>query len=292
MSRGTKRSLFGTVEPYLYIIPIFIIFIAFFFYPLIKTIMLSFSFTDQAGEIIKVVGIRNYLDLFASDTFISSLLITLSFMLATVIPSIILGLILGMLADKVTKGIGAIKIMYAAPMAIATASAAIIWDQFYHPTIGWFNRLLGLQIPWLLDKKYAFGAVILTVIWQRAGINFIFILTGLKSIPQDVLESYKLEGDNLFIKVFKIILPMISPTLFFVFFMDVIYSFSEFGVFKMMTEGGPAGSTTVLSYLIYEDAFINWKPDMASAESIVLMIIVLIFTFLQFRFEKKGVFYS
>lgn len=286
------KRLLKKAEPYLYLIPCFLGFLIFTFYPFIKTIFLSFNSTNASGDIAGFVGMDNYKELFSASDFIVSILVTFKFVIITAIPSIIIGLALAMLANRKLKGSKVYEVMFAMPMAVSSAAAAIIWMLLYHPSIGILNYILKAQIGWLTDDKIALYSVALVTVWLNIGLNFIFILTGLKNIPNELNESSQIDGAKLGRKFFRLTIPLISPTLFFVVFINMINSFQAFGQVKLLTLGGPANATNVLVYDIYRQAFLNNRFETACAESIVLFIIILIITLIQLKFEKKGVYYS
>lgn len=286
------KKLFKNIEAYLYLIPCLLGFIIFMFYPFVKTIFLSFNITNTNGEPVEFVGLDNYKELFLSPDFISSIGITLKFVVITAIPAILIGLALAILADNKHKGSRLYEVMFAMPMAVSSAAAAIIWMLLYHPSIGILNYLLKSQIGWLTDEKIALFSVALVTVWLNIGLNFIFILTGLKNIPNELKESAQIDGAKWGRKLFRLTIPLISPTLFFVVFINMINSFQAFGQIKLLTSGGPANSTNVIVHEIYREAFFNNRFETACAESIVLFFIILLITLIQLGFEKKGVHYS
>jgi sn-glycerol 3-phosphate transport system permease protein len=262
------------------------------FFPFIKTIFLSFNITNANGEAVGFVGLDNYKELFLSSDFIGSIGVTLKFVVMTAVPAILIGLGLAMLANNKLKGSRVYEVMFAMPMAVSSAAAAIIWMLLYHPSIGLLNYLLKAQIGWLTDEKIALFSVALVTVWLNIGLNFIFILTGLKNIPKEMNESAQIDGAKMGRKFFRLTIPLISPTLFFVVFINMINSFQAFGQIKLLTLGGPANSTNVIVHEIYREAFFNNRFETACAESIVLFFIILIITLIQLKFEKKGVYYS
>ena len=286
------KNILKKVEPYLYLIPCLLGFFIFMFYPFIKTIFLSFNITNANGDAVEFVGFDNYKELLSSPDFIASILVTLKFVVITAIPAIIIGLILASLANKKLKGSKLYEVMFAMPMAVSSAAAAVIWMLLFHPSIGIINYVLKVQIGWLTDEKFAIFSVALVTVWLNVGLNFIFILTGLKNIPDELSESAQIDGAKSGRKFFRLTLPLISPTLFFVFFINMINSFQSFGQIKLLTQGGPANSTNVIVHEIYREAFFNNRFERACAESIILFFIILIITLIQLKFEKKGVYYS
>lgn len=289
--RGSSK-LGKKIEPFLYMAPALIIFALFVFYPFVKTVIMSLSRTNLRGQVKDFVGLENFRDVILSEEFYNSLAVTLKFVLMVTIPAIVIGLVLALLANNKLKGNKIFELIFSMPMAIASAPAAIIWMMIFHPTNGILNYLLGTNIGWLTDSKYALISVAIVTVWLNIGINFIFLVTGLRNIPDELIESASIDGAGYFTKVKNIILPMLSPQMFFVVFMNLINSFQAFAQIKLLTQGGPGDSTNVLVHSIYREAFFNGRFEMASVQALLLFVIMLIVTVIQFRWEKKGVHYQ
>ncbi|MFW2487666.1 carbohydrate ABC transporter permease [Clostridium chromiireducens] len=286
------KGILKKIEPYLYLTPCLLGFWIFMFFPFLKTIFLSFNITNANGEAVEFVAFDNYKELFLSSDFLNSIQITIKFVAITAIPAIIIGLILAVLANRKFKGNNVFEVMFAMPMAVSSSAAAVVWMLLFHPSIGIINYLIRAQIGWLTDEKLALFSVALVTVWLNIGLNFIFILTGLKNIPEELNESAQIDGASKILKFFRLTLPLISPTLFFVVFINMVNSFQSFAQIKLLTSGGPANSTNVIVHEIYREAFFNNRFETACAESIVLFFIIFLITLIQFGFEKKGVFYS
>jgi len=286
------KKIFAWIEPYLYIAPAFIIFLVFLFYPFFKTIYLSLYLTDNQGRGKIFIGIQNYIDLFTSTEFIKSLKTTFLFAFIVIVFSLLLGLITANLVNIEGKAFNPFKIIFSMPMAIASSSAALIFEKMFQPATGFVNKVLHTDIQWLVDPKWALPVVAFTTVWMVSAINYIFISAGLKNIPKSLYESADIDGADYFRKLFYITFPGLSPVLFFVLTMNIIFAFQSFGQIKIMTEGGPGDATNVIVYSIYRDAFFNFRFGSAAAQSIILFIIILIITLIQFRYEKRGVFYK
>nr|WP_302637713.1 sugar ABC transporter permease [uncultured Clostridium sp.] len=287
-----KEKFSKRIEPYIYLIPTFTVFTLFVFYPFIKTIIMSMSNTNLRGEIKDFVGFANFKEILTSPDFYNSLLVTFKFVLMVAVPSILIGFALALLANNKLKGNRVYELMFSLPMAIASAPAAVIWTMIFHPTNGVLNYVLGKEIGWLTDPKYALFSVALVTVWLNLGINFIFLITGLRNIPDELLESASIDGAGFFSKLKNIIIPMVSPQMFLVIFMNLINAFQAFGQIKLLTQGGPGDSTNVLVHSIYREAFFNGRFEMASVQAIILFLIMMIVTLLQFKFEKRGVHYK
>lgn len=279
--------------PYLFILPALIIFALFVFFPFIKTIAFSFTLTDAQANPKIFVGLENYIKLFKSPDFWNSLKITLLFAPLIGIPTFIIGYFLAALAMEKSKGSRVYEIMYSLPMAVASAPAATIWTMLLLPeSNGMINHLLGTSIRWLLDEKYAIYGVAFVTIWLHIGINFIFLLTGFRNVPDELLESATIDGAGYFTKLFRIITPVASPQIFMVVFLNITSSFQTFAQIRLMTKGGPSYSTNVLVYSIYQNAITNGRYETAFAQSVILFLIILCITIIQFRVEDKTVHYQ
>jgi len=291
--RINLRPNFEVLSPYIFLAPSLFFLLMFSYFPFLKTIVMSLAITNNQGHIKKLVGLQNYVDLFTSKSFLDSLVVTLKFAPMIFIPTILFAMFLAILADKKIKGLSPIfEVMFSLPMAVASASAAIIWKMVFVPSVGALNYILGTNINWLTDRKWALFSVALVTVWLQVGINFIFLVTGLRGVPQELSEGAMIDGAGTIATFLFIKLPMISPTLFFVAFFNTIVSFQAFGQIRLLTQGGPGTSTTVLVYSTYLEAFMNKRYGSAGAMSIVLFLIMLCITLLQFCFEKKGVHYS
>ena len=287
-----NKSLIRKVEPYFYLIPAFIIFGLFVFYPFLKTIIMSMTTTNIRGQIKEFVGLANFKEVLTSPEFYNSIIVTFKFVLMVSIPSIVIGFILALLANNKLKGNRVFELMFSLPMAIASAPAAVIWTMIFHPTNGILNYVLGTEIGWLTDSKFALISVAMVTVWLNIGLNFIFLITGLRNIPDELLESASIDGASYISKLKNIIIPMVSPQMFLVIFMNLIDAFQAFGQIKLLTQGGPGDSTNVLVHSIYREAFFNGRFEMACTQALILFVIMMIVTLLQFKFEKKGVHYQ
>lgn len=282
-----KKPLFRKVEPYLYLLPALIFFGLFVYWPFFKTLKLSVARTTPLGEVAEYVGLVNYINIFKDPDFLKSLLISFEFAIMMVIFSIGLGFVLAIASNEKIKGKGFFRTVYALPMAISAAAASVVFMFIFHGSLGILNRVLGTNIGWLTDTRYALIAVTIVSVWMNIGMNYIYITAALQSVPNELYESAAIEGAGFFQKHRHITIPCISPTLFFLLIINVINSLQAYAQFKMMTQGGPANSTNVIVYEIYSEAFINSRFGVACAESVVLFVILIILTAFQFKLEKK-----
>lgn len=287
MDNKEKRGIFEIMEPYLYLLPCFALLVAFTFYPFAKTIYLSLHTTNPQGQVSFFVGFENYINLFKSPSFRNSFIVTLKFVVLVIVPSLFIGFINAILANAKLKGNRIFKTIYALPMAVSSASAASIWMLLMHPSIGIINYVLNTDIGWLIDGDWALISVSIVTIWLNLGINFIFIIAALQGIPQELYESAAIDGAGAFRRHISITIPSIMHTLFFLLVINIINTFQSFGQINIMTRGGPAEATNVLVYGIYREAFFNDRFGVASAQSIILFVILLVLTLIQFRWERN-----
>ena len=289
MNTGKKKKLNWT--PYCYLIPCMLVFAIFLFYPFFKTIYLSLFLTDRMGQAKIFVGMQNYIDLLTSESFRQSLQVTLIFVVIVVIGGMLLGLIAAVLCNKAFPGIRAFSTAYALPMAIASTSAAMIFQIMLHPTVGIVNKLTGLDINWLNDPDTALICVAILAAWLNSGINFLYFSAGLGNIDETIYERASVDGASSVQQFFSLTLPGLSPIMFYTLVVNIIQAFQSFGQINILTQGGPDGATNVIVYSIYRDAFFNYRFGSAGAQSVILFIIIMIITLIMFRLEKKGVSY-
>lgn len=280
----------------LYLLPSIVLFGLFVFYPMAKTIYLSFFLTNQNGVPVYFNGIENYTYIFTSDEFRNSMKATLLFVIYTVPVSVVLALVLAILANEKLRGVGLYRTIFSSTMGMSVAASAVIWLFLFHPSVGAFNNILkAINLPavqWLLDPDWALLSISMTTIWMNIGFNFLVILGGLQNIDESLYESATIDGAGYFAKLRKITIPLLSPTLFFIVTISLINAFQSFGQIDILTKGGPIQSTNLVVYSIYKEAFINYQFGTASAQAIVLFFVVLIVTILQFKFGERKVHYQ
>lgn len=264
---------------------------SFVFLPFLKNIYTSLTLTDVAGNPIKFVGLRNYVRVIASKEFQSTLLRTFWFALLVGVPSFFIGFLLALAATEHRRGSRIYETMYTIPLVIAAAPASIIWYLIFAPRAGILNFLLGTNYVWLADPDKAFYCVAAVTVWTALGMNVIFLLTGFRNVPSELVESAQIDGAGYFSRLFHIVIPMASPQIFFVIFYNIVLSFQTFAQIRLLTNGGPYQSTRTLIWSIYEEAFRNTRFDYACVQSFILFFIVFAVTRIQFLFEKRGVNY-
>lgn len=287
---GKKKRI--SILPYILILPAMALFMIFNFYPFLKAILLSFSMTNKQGEVTQWVGLANWVRVLTKDSFWDVIWITLKMAGINLVFTFAIALIFALLATKKVRFSKWYQTMYALPMAIASSPAAAIFLFIFRQKNGLLNNLLGTSISWTTKLPYAFWAVCSMTIWMHVGISFIFLLVGFRNVPEEVLESAWLDGAGPLARIRHILIPMTSPQLFFVLFLNISSSFRSFAQIRLLTGGGPANGTKNLIYYIYENAMINGRFETACVQAVVLFILIFSITQIQFALEKRMVHYQ
>lgn len=277
-----------TIEPYIYLVPAFIIFVMFTFWPFIRTIYRSLFLTDNRGLEAVFVGLKNYVDLFTSSSFQNSLWVTAQYVVLVLIFGVTFGFLTALLCNTKFPGLRVFSTIYAMPMAVASSGIALVFNIMLNQNIGILNQLLGTDIAWLADPKWALLSVAFLTGWLNSGINFLYFSAGLSNIDESLYESASVDGANGWNKFKYITLPSLRHILFFVIVVNIINAFQSFGQIKILTKGGPGESTNVIVYDIYRNAFENFRFGLASAESVILFVIISILTVFMFKYQTRG----
>ncbi|HDY7943421.1 TPA: ABC transporter permease subunit [Vibrio vulnificus] len=291
-----RRQHFShTPLPYLLLAPQIVIIGVFFIYPAAQAIYLSFMLEDPWGLSSTFVWFENYQLLFTSSDYLESLGFTLLFSVLVSFLSLALALLLAVKADNIIHGQGPYRITLTWVYAVAPAVAGIIGGFLFNPHIGVLTDLferLGWQFSFQTDPVDATIALVLVSVWKQISVNFVYFLAGLQSISYAVREAALLDCQSDNKRFWTITFPLLAPTGFFLLVINLTYAFFEtFGVIDTMTNGGPGGSTTSLVYKVYRDGFVGADLGGSSAQSVVLLVLVLLLTWLQFRFVEKRIHY-
>ena len=257
--------------------------------PVFFSFYLSFCKWDLLSNI-EFVGLKNYFELLSSSNFGLIIQNTFVFALSTAIISIILPLILAAVLNNKIRGSEFFKTAYFLPFITPMIVIAIAWEWIFDPNNGLLNYVLRAHINWLYDTKTAMIALIMVSAWKLVGYNMVIFLSGFSAINPNLYEASKIDGANAVQTFFRITLPMLSPTIFFVLVITTISSFQVFDLIYLMTQGGPMDSTNVLVYWIYKNAFEFFNIGEASAGAYILFLIILLLTVLQWKTRKKWVF--
>lgn len=286
-----NKTFIKKIEPYLWLIPAFLLFVVFVFYPFIKTLVNSFFIVDRFGNLHEYVGFDNFKYVLKDENFIKSIGNTIWFVILTVPISKVFGLLLALLANKKRKTSVFYETSFAIPMAMASSVTAMIFQLLYVPSLGFINGFFGIDVQWLNDPKVAMIALAIIQIWLSTGYAFIFMLSAVRSVPEELIESADLEGASALQKIIKIYLPITSPTMFYLIITDLAYGMMMMSLMSILTNGGPYGSTqTVIQYIYNQITGIGNFTD-ANPAAIIAFIITFIFTMIGFAWEKKGVKY-
>lgn len=281
--------------PYLLLLPQLVITIVFFYWPASQAIWQSFLREDAFGLVSEFVGFENYVALFAQPEYYKSMLTTAIFSTLVAGLSLSIALLFATQADKNLKAAGAYKTLMIWPYAVAPAVAGVLWFFMFQPSLGLLARpLRGMGIDWnpLLNANHAMILVIMASVWKQISYNFLFFLAGLQSIPKSLVEAAAIDGAGPIRRFWTIVLPLLSPTLFFLIVVNVVYAFFEtFGVIHSLTRGGPAKATEILVYKVWYDGFEAQDLGGSSAQSVILMVIVIALTVVQFRYIERKVHY-
>ena len=292
-----KRVIFKHQRlPYLLILPELLIILVFFYWPSIKAIFWSLTLEPPFGGPAQWVGLDNFRELLDSEEYYSSAGVTLLFAFWTTLISMGSALILALFVDRVIRGLVAYRATLMWPYAIAAPAVAVAFQFIFQPGVGFFAFLNdiwpGIWDP-AIDGYDALVMVIIAASWKSITYNFIFFLAGLQSIPKTFVEAAALDGADPIQRFFTIVFPLLSPTFFFLLVINVTDSFTEgFGIINVMTQGGPGGATNILVYKLYQDGFIGLDLSSSSAQSVILMVLVILLTFIQFRWIERRIHYA
>ncbi len=291
-----KRVRFDSkLLPYLLIAPQLAITMVFFFWPAGQALWQSMQLQDAFGESTTFVWFDNFITLFKDEAYLESFKVTAIFSTAVSVLGLSLSLFLAVKADKVIKGTSIYRTILIAPYAVAPAIVGVLWTFLMSPSLGlvthWLS-LVGVRWDHLLDSKQALGLIIVAAVWKQISYNFIFFLAGLQSIPKSLIEASSIDGATPMQRFWDIIFPLLSPTTFFLFVVNMVYAFFDtFAIVDASTKGGPGRATEILVYKVYNDGFKGLDLGGSAAQSVVLMAIVIALTVVQFRYVERKVQY-
>ncbi|NBF41664.1 MAG: sn-glycerol-3-phosphate ABC transporter permease UgpA [Spirochaetes bacterium] len=291
-----QRAVFDNkLLPYLLVLPQMVIVGLFFLWPGFQALVLSLFREDAFGTRREFVGLENFARLFASDAYLNSMQVTFLFSFWVMVIAISVALYLAVLADRAVKGSQAYTTLLIWPYAVAPAVSGVMWMFLFNPTVGVISYgldFLGYDWNHALRRTQGFLLVTIAASWRQIAYNFLFFLAGLQSIPPSLIESAAIDGAKPRSRFWRIVFPLLSPTTFFLVIMNIMYSFFlTFGIIHQVTQGGPNQATNILVYKVYRDGFVNLNLGSSSAQSVVLMAIVIGLTFIQFRFFERKVHY-
>jgi sn-glycerol 3-phosphate transport system permease protein len=281
--------------PYALLLPQIAVTIAFFFWPAAQAVYYSFLVQDPFGQSSQFVWFQNYTELFHSSQYLDSFKTTAIFSVLVAGSGIVISLFLAVMADRIVRGALAYKTLLIWPYAVAPAIAGVLWAFLFAPSIGiitYFLKRMGVDWNWIINGDQAMLLIVIASTWKQISYNFLFFLAGLQSIPRSLIEAAAIDGATPFRRFWTIVFPLLSPTTFFLLVINVVYAFFDtFGVVDATTQGGPAQSTQILVYKVYNDGVKAADLGSSAAQSVILMFIVITLTVVQFRFVEKKVQY-
>jgi sn-glycerol 3-phosphate transport system permease protein len=291
-----KRVVFKSAWlPYALVAPQLAITVIFFFWPAIQAVYYSFLYQDPFGLTTRFVWLQNFAELFRDEHYLASFRVTAVFSAAVALLGISISLLLATMADHVVRGALFYKTLLIWPYAVAPAIAGVLWSFLFAPTIGllsYYLRRAGIDWNWLVNERQAMLMVVLAATWKQISYNFLFFLAGLQSIPKSLIEAAAIDGAGPVRRFWTIVFPLLSPTTFFLLVVNIVYAFFDtFGVIDATTQGGPVEATQILVYKVYFDGVKAADIGGSSAQSVVLMFIVISLTVIQFRYVERRVQY-
>ncbi len=291
-----KRVVFRSVWlPWVLIAPQVVVIAVFFFWPAAQALLQSVQQSDAFGTSVQWVGLENFRNLWNDPTYLESFYTTALFSSLVAVLGISISLLLAVFADRIVKGALAYRTLLIWPYAVAPAVAGVLWLFMFAPSVGvvsYWLRAFGFDWNHLLNGRHAMTLVVMAAVWKQISYNFLFFLAGLQSIPKSLIEAAAIDGAQPWRRFWTIVFPLLSPTTFFLLVINIVYAFFDtFAIIDAATQGGPGRDTSILVYKVYYDGFKAMDLGGSAAQSVVLMVIVVVLTVVQFRFVEKKVNY-
>lgn len=281
--------------PWVLLAPQVAVIAVFFFWPAGQALVQSLQQQDAFGTSVEWVGLENFRRLWADDSYLASFKTTAIFSVLVAGLGLTLSLALAVFADRVLRGSSLYKTLLIWPYAVAPAVAGVLWLFMFAPSIGIVSfalRQMGFEWNHLLNSGQAMTLIVFAAVWKQISYNFLFFLAGLQSIPKSLIEAAAIDGAGPWRRFWTVVFPLLSPTTFFLLVINVVYAFFDtFAIVDAATEGGPGKDTAILVYKVYYDGFKALDLGGSAAQSVVLMVIVIALTVVQFRFVEKKVNY-
>ncbi len=281
--------------PYLLVAPQIVITIVFFIWPATQALYQSFMQEDPFGLSATFVGLANFAYIFTDRIYLNSIYVTAVFSFSVAAIAMTMALLLAVMADRAVRMATTYKTFIIWPYAVAPVVAAVLWYFLFNPTVGmiaFFLKAMGIDWNYTLNGGQAMLLVIMAAAWREISYNFLFFLAGLQAIPKSFIEAAAIDGASPSKRFWTIIFPLLSPTVFFLIVMNIVYAFFDtFGVIHAITEGGPNGATNIMVYKVYHDGFLSLDQGSSAAQSVILMLVVISLTVLQFRYIERKVHY-
>jgi len=297
MTTMEKRARFKSAWlPYALVTPQILVTLLFFFWPAVQALYQSVLIQDAFGVSSQFVWFENFSDLFNDPSYIESFKTTALFSVLVAFFGLTLSLILAVFADRVMKGAAVYKTFLIWPYAVSPVVVGVLWMFLLNPTLGVIAHVLrhfGIEWNNLLNGTHAMILIVMAAIWKQISYNFLFFLAGLQSIPKSLIEAAAIDGAGPVRRFFTIVFPLLSPTTFFLLVINIVYSFFDtFAIIEATTHGGPGKDTEILVYKVFHDGFKGGDLGSAAAQSVILMVIVITLTVIQFKYVERKVQYS
>jgi sn-glycerol 3-phosphate transport system permease protein len=295
LSSDKKVTFRSSWLPWVLIAPQAFIVLAFFFWPAGQALMQSLQQSDAFGTSVEWVGFDNFLSLWRDDTYLASFKTTAIFSSLVAGLGISISLLLAFFADRIVRGAWVYRSLLILPYAVAPVVAGVLWLFLFSPSVGLASYVLeqwGVRWNILLNSNHAMTLIVIAAVWKQISYNFLFFLAGFQSIPKSLIEAAAIDGAGVWRRFWTIQFPLLTPTTFFLLVVNTVYAFFEtFGVVDATTKGGPGKDTAILIYKVYFDGFKAMDLGSSAAQSVVLMLIVIGLTVLQFRYVERKVNY-
>jgi sn-glycerol 3-phosphate transport system permease protein len=291
-----KRVVFrNNILPYILVAPQIVITLIFFIWPASQALYQSVLQEDAFGTASTFVGFANFAEIFKSKEYLHSFRVTLIFSSSVAGIALSTALLLAVMADRAIRSATAYKTLIIWPYAVAPVVAGVLWYFLFNPTVGmmaFFLKKSGVSWNPTLNGGQAMLLVVVAAAWREVSYNFLFFLAGLQAIPHSFIEAAAIDGASPWKRFWTIVFPLLSPTAFFLVVVNIVYAFFDtFGVIHALTRGGPSYATNILVYKVFNDGFINLDLGGSAAQSVILMLVVISLTVIQFRFIERKVHY-
>jgi sn-glycerol 3-phosphate transport system permease protein len=281
--------------PWLLVAPQLVIVLVFFFWPAAQALFQSLLQQDAFGTSTEFVGLENFQRLWEDDSYLASFKTTAVFSVLVAVSGLSIALLLAVMADRVVRGAGVYKTLLIWPYAVAPAVAGVLWVFMFASPMGvvaYALQFMGIEWNHLLKSEHAMALIVMAAVWKQISYNFLFFLAGLQSIPKSLIEAAAIDGASPARRFWTIVFPLLSPTTFFLLVINVVYAFFDtFAIVDAATQGGPGKDTAILVYKVYYDGFKALDMGGSAAQSVILMVIVIALTVVQFRYVERKVQY-
>jgi sn-glycerol 3-phosphate transport system permease protein len=295
-SRMDDRGVFHSRWlPYALVAPQIAITLVFFFWPAAQALYQSVLVQDAFGTQSQFVWFDNFKALFADPLYLRSFRVTAVFSVLVALLGMAIALLLAVFADRVVRGAAVYKTLLIWPYAVAAAVAGVLWLFLLSPSIGMVTfalRRFGIDWNYYLNGTQALALIVIAAVWKQISYNFLFFLAGLQSIPKSMIEAAAIDGAGPMRRFWTIVFPLLSPTTFFLLVVNIVYAFFDtFAIVDATTQGGPGQATQILVYKVFQAGVQAMDLSGSAAQSVVLMVIVIVLTVIQFRYVERKVHY-